>query len=365
MGKKKIVPICLLLLSMLVGCSSQIVSVPPQLQEPVAITPDTAQAYVGEFYNITYYNAQVVPYSQALAFAIDGVIAKVYCYPGMEVEVGTVLAELDQTGTQNRIAQLEAELEHMQMDNGYANALAQLEIQLLQSQLAQLTAQSGDAQEIALKENEIAQKQALLRQAQAMQELQAQEKRNELEQLRANFGDNTLRAPFSGRIVSAEALQVGKTVNAYEPVVFLADETKLHICAERIKQGNLDVADRVYAHIGALQYDVQLIPMDQDAYLAALLAGKTIYTEFEITGPEKQLTQLEAGQYAAICLITDYVPNALLVPAEAVWQDAQGSYVYVLENGVRVRRTVKAGKTTDSVTHILDGLQEGEVVYVP
>ena len=63
MGKKKIIPIFLLLFSVLMGCSAQSVSVPPQLQEPVAITPDTAQVYVGEFYNITYYNSQVVPYS--------------------------------------------------------------------------------------------------------------------------------------------------------------------------------------------------------------------------------------------------------------------------------------------------------------
>ena len=146
MGKKKIIPICLLLFSVLMGCSAQSVSVPPQLQEPVAITPDTAQVYVGEFYNITYYNSQVVPYSQALSFANEGVVSKVYCYPGMEVEAGAVLAELDQTVSQNRIAQLEAELEPMQTENGYANALAQLEIQLLQSQLAQLNAQNGDAQ---------------------------------------------------------------------------------------------------------------------------------------------------------------------------------------------------------------------------
>lgn len=364
MGKKRIFPACLLLATLLFGCSAPKTGNPPQLQEPVGIVPDTAKAYIGECYNITYYNSKVIPQVQELSFAVDGVITKVHCYPGMEVSEGTVLAELDGAAIQAQIQQLEAQLEQMQIQNGYANALARLDIEMLQSQMKQLQAQGGSAQEIALLGNEIAQKQAALQQEQAMQALELEEKQGQLEQLRTISANCVLRAPCSGTIIFAETLTEGRFAKAYDPVVFLADDSKLHLSGDYIKQGYLNIADRVYAHIGGSQYEILLRPMDQQEYLAALLAGKEMNTEFDILGSETLLSQVEAGDYAVICLVTDYVAEALLVPNGAVWQDSQGAYVYVEENGTRVRKMVKLGNKTDSVTQILEGLTEGDVVYV-
>ena len=79
---------------------------------------------------------------------------------------------------------------------------------------------------------------------------------------------------------------------------------------------------------------------------------------------KEELAQIEAGQYAAICIWNDYVPDALLVPSGAVLKKADGKYVYVDQNGSRVERMVKTGKSTDGLVQILEGLEEGEVVYV-
>ena len=51
--------------------------------------------------------------------------------------------------------------------------------------------------------------------------------------------------------------------------------------------------------------------------------------------------------------------------SKRVFYDVYGNpYVYVDEDGARVRRLVKIGKVTAGVTQILEGLEEGEVVYV-
>lgn len=364
MRKWKVIPVCLLVLAFLIGCSIHQPDAPPQLLEPVGVLPDTAQVYTGEFYNLAYYDSKVVPFVQELSFPVDGVIANVYCYPGMEVEEGAALAELDRSALQAQIQHLEAELEQLQIESGFEDRLAQLDIQMLQTQLRQLQNQGGTEQEIALKENEIAQKQALLRQTQALEKLQREEKQTQLALLQSSLENLVLYAPFSGRIVSGEALQAGSTVKAYAPVAFLADDSRLYLSGSHIKDAQLSRADRIYAHIGAQQYQIQLRPVDQQEYLAAILAGKAVYTEFDLLGPQSLLAQVQAGQYAAICLVSDYVESALLVPNAAVLSDAQGSYVYVEENGAKVRRTVKTGKRTDSVTQILDGLVEGEIVFV-
>ena len=60
------------------------------------------------------------------------------------------------------------------------------------------------------------------------------------------------------------------------------------------------------------------------------------------------------------------VPDALLIPANALFRDSSGKYVYVYEadGETRVRRSVETGVTTDWQVQITDGLEEGEIVYV-
>lgn len=355
--------VLLLAMAMLAGCGQQQQPL-PQLQEPVGVQPDTAAAYIGEIYNIAYVNSAVVPYVEELFFETDGTIGAIHCYPGMEVKEGDALIELDQSGLEERVKQLEEELEHTQHDGAYADALAQADIQLLQLELAQLQEQAASDQEIALKKNEIAQKQASLRQTQALRELDMEAKQEDLEKLRRSMGNHIIYASFSGRVIWGGTVQEGSRIAAYKPVLFLADDTKLHLSGDYIARTQINSADMVYALIGGAQYEIEMRPMDQEEYVSSLLAGETLRTQFDIIGPEALLNSVEAGQYAAICICTDYVENALLIPGDALMKDATGSYVYVDENGTRVRRMVKVGKSTQSLVQILDGLEEGDVVYV-
>lgn len=364
MRKGTWIPVLFLVMATLAGCSRQEPAVVPQLQEPVGVQPDTATAYIGEIYDITYVNSAVVPYVQELSFETDGIVSVIHCYPGMEVEKGDALIELDQSSMQARVAQLEEELEHDSRSNEYADSLAQLDIKLLQVELAQMKAQGASAQQIALKENEIAQKQASLRQTQELRKLDLTVKREELEELRLSLGKNIIYAPFSGRVIWGNSMAEGTRVTAYEPILFLADDTRLHLSGDYIAEAQIRSADMVYAHIGGNRYEIELRPMDQEAYMAAVLAGETLRTQFDIIGPEGLLNEVEAGEYAAICICTNYVEEALLIPGDAVMKDATGSYVYVDEDGTRVRRMVKVGQSTQSLIQIVEGLQEGEVVYV-
>ena len=354
----------LLAVMMLSGCAQETEVSAPQLMEPVGVQSDMATVYIGEIYDISYYEASVKPYVEGLFFEVDGKVAAINGYPGMLVEEGDILIELDQTSLEERAEQLRSELEYAEQDNAYTDAMAELDIEMLQVELRQLKAQGGSEQEIALKENEIAQKQASLRQTQALREPDLAEKRKELEEISESLDKNVLRAPFAGRIVYGDVISQGSWVTADDPIVYLADDSQLSIVSEYITESAVKAASRIYAHIGSKQYEIEYQPIDQEEYVSLILSDATLTSQFEIIGPEEDLEELEAGQYAAICLWTNYVPDALLVPSGAVLKDASGRYVYVDEDGTRVRRAVKVGKTTDSLVQILEGLEEGEVVYV-
>ncbi len=363
--KKRIMILGLALsVAIIAGCSGKKPITAPPLQEPAGILPDKTSAYIGDIYDVTYFDSAVVPYVEELSFGMNGTVKKVHFYPGMEVKKGDILVELDLSDVEAQVQALQAELDHNQEEATYADTMAQLDIDLLQVELKELQTQNASATEIKLKENEIAQKQAALRQAQQLRELEMQTKQEELDKLSAALSQDTLYAPFSGQILYSDALAVGTQVKAFDPIVFLADNSQLLLSGEYIKPSYLDNADLIIAHIGDTQYEIAEKAMDEDALNAALIAGRKVETRFEFLAPEMLEDKVEAGQYAAVLIYTNYIPDALLIPQNAVMTDDAGSYVYVDADGSRVRREVKLGKVTDGLAQITEGLQEGEVVYV-
>lgn len=358
--KKRIMILGLMLSAAIIaGCGAQKAAA-PQLQEPVGIQPDKTAAYIGDIYDVAYFDSAVVPDVQALSFEINGTVEKVHFYPGMAVQKGDLLVELDLSETEAQARALQEALDHAEVANAYADTAAQLDIELLQVELKQLQAQGAAENEIKLKENEIAQKQASLRQTRQLRQLETQAKRTELEKLNAALSRDALYAPFSGRILYSDMLAAGTQVKAFDPIVFLADVTQLQLCGDYIKPSLLKNADRVIAHIGDAQYEI-VEKLTEESNTASTADRET---RFDFLAPEALEGRVEAGQYAAVLVYTDYVQDALLIPRGAVQKDAAGSYVYVDADGSRVRREVKLGKVTDGLAQITEGLQEGEVVYV-
>ena len=59
-----------------------------------------------------------------------------------------------------------------------------------------------------------------------------------------------------------------------------------------------------------------------------------------------------------------YKEGVLTIPINALYRDGSGQYVYKQTDGARVRCNVKAGMTTDTKAEIVEGLEEGDMVYV-
>lgn len=67
----------------------------------------------------------------------------------------------------------------------------------------------------------------------------------------------------------------------------------------------------------------------------------------------------------AVLKIADYLNNSVItVPIKAIQTSEAGAYVYVNENGVAKRKTVKQGATSAGQSEILSGLTSGDQVVV-
>lgn len=532
----------LLAVLMLSGCGQKAAKEAPELLEPVGVqASDTAAAYIGEIYRSEVISGSIKPYVESLSFKVSGQVMEVNGYPGQMVEEGDMLIELDQVTLKERAEQVREDINYTEVDGGYSDAISDLDIKILETELRQLenseatlkekeaevkaaetalkekkaalessiaalkeketslnasvaalkeqaealkeaaaaqeessapapeesepipeesapvteetapvpeestpapeesaitteestpvleesvpTPEENEpdpeeelvlvekeialsekeivltkneikiaekeieilnkeieiaeknsalaaeespllAKEIALKKNEIEQMKTLQRQDKELRALELNNKQKELSELDVSINDNVIRAPFAGRIVYGDTLVPGSWVNAEDPVVFLADDSRFTVVCGNISDTVINRSSHIFAKIGDKEYQLEYIPIDPDEYTKMMLLGEEINTRFEIVATETELAQLEVGQYAAICMWRDYVPDALLVPSNAVQSDAGGKYVYVEENGSRVKRTVKTGLETDSITQILEGLKEGDVVYV-
>ncbi len=62
---------------------------------------------------------------------------------------------------------------------------------------------------------------------------------------------------------------------------------------------------------------------------------------------------------------TAVVEGALVIPKETLRHDAQGDYVFVLQEGAIARRAVKKGTSSITLVQITEGLAESDVVALP
>ncbi len=73
--------------------------------------------------------------------------------------------------------------------------------------------------------------------------------------------------------------------------------------------------------------------------------------------------KLWPGQFVNATLILKEQPNAILVPSQAIQTGQQGSYVFVVQDGMKVeRRTIVVGASLDGQTVVASGLKPGETV---
>lgn len=68
------------------------------------------------------------------------------------------------------------------------------------------------------------------------------------------------------------------------------------------------------------------------------------------------------GMDARLTIYTGQAENALLIPVEVINADKEGDFLYVVENGVVVKRPIVCGISTDVYTEVLEGLTEEDVI---
>ena len=93
---------------------------------------------------------------------------------------------------------------------------------------------------------------------------------------------------------------------------------------------------------------------------AAQLSLKSRFDFVEAPGEEVSI-----GDYAAVIIVADKKENVLTVPVNSVYTDKDGRFVYVITEGdKKERREVVTGLSDGARIEVIEGVTEGECVYV-
>lgn len=365
MKKKTALLTALLLLGGLVGCGQQEGSADeqnvPELLEPVDVKMDMARAQMGEIYQVATYNGEVVPYTEELHFLVDGNLEDIYVTVGDMVQEGQVLAALSEERTAEQAEELEEEIEHLVRQGEFSDRLAGVDIEIAREELQHLHDLGEFGYTSRVKELELQELELALEQVRELRNLELQHKQNTLKTLKDKLGKNEIKAPYAGRIVYIANVKNGDAIQGYAPVLYIADESRLSLSTEYISESTIEYADKVYARIMDREYDISYVPMDTAELVKLALTGAEMKARFSINTEDDTLV---AGQFAVIMVYSAYRENVLVIPINALYRDGSGQYVYKQVDGARVRCDVKTGMVTDTKAEIVEGLAEGDWVYV-
>jgi len=296
----------------------------PPLMSPPQVNYSLTEARKGTIEQRTRVSATFVAVDQrSLYFRYrSGRIRRIAVAMGDEVKEGSLLAELDTGGLENRIAQ---------------GKLALRKAEILSERSVALNRDRYE-RELASLDVEMA-------------KLQLQDLQTELEQSR-------LVSPIPGVVVYIARVSEGDAVDAYRSIVQVADPRKLQLQYKGDKAADFRLGSRVdvtfqdRTYVGEVVMTPGTIPLDASEEMKG-----SILVNLPNLPPGAG-----RGDTAAISILLDRRDGVIVLPRDVVHLYLGRSYVQVMEDGIKRERTVEVGLQSATEAEIVKGLQVGEKV---
>lgn len=286
---------------------------------------------------------------------VSGRLTKMWVKQGDRVEVGTPLAEIDHREMDAQIAQAQAQIAVAQAQ--VAQAMAQLENarreldryrRLVKEGFS--TQQQLDGKETIYKTNKAA---VDLGQAQVRQY------RANLERLKVDLSEYTLRASIPGTVVNDYSRTPGEIMNPQIPLVQLADTTRLKAVIQAPESNAKLIENGMAAFVTVGDEKVE-----GEVYrVRPFVDVSTRTTQVEVSVCNYS-GALKPGMFARVFIVEKTLIDTVMVPSDSVRTEDGTSWVMVAQDGRALKKTVRLGAAQDGRVQILEGLSPGERLIV-
>jgi RND family efflux transporter MFP subunit len=302
---------------------------------------DLATVEPGDLERSLPLTGSLMPLTEATVKAkVAGELVAVAVREGESVKQGQMLARIDLTEVQARVAAREADMQAAKAQLVWAEKNRNQQKALLDKSFI-----SQSAFDNVQSNHDVAV--AKLHAAQA-----------ELVVARKSQGDAVLVAPFSG-IVSQRHAQPGERVALDAKVVSIVDLSRLQLEASvpPAAIGQVKVGQPINFRVegfGEREFEGRIERINPSA-----TAGSRSISVYAAIDNREGL--LRGGMFAQGALTLSHIERALSVPASAVREEIGQTFVYAIENGLVKRKNVKVGPPDAAArVQVLEGLAAGD-----
>ncbi|MBP6674432.1 MAG: efflux RND transporter periplasmic adaptor subunit [Vitreoscilla sp.] len=284
----------------------------------------------------------VAPNTAVVRAKASGTLVTLNVAEGSRVRKGEALGTLDLADLNARLAERQAMAESARAQLAQADRSHQSNLHLAEQQFISPVA-------LETSKAALGSAKAQLNAAQA-----------QVDTVRVALREAALMAPIGGIVAKRQALP-GEKVSAEQPIVTLVDLTKLELAATVGTQevGHLRPGLPVQVMV---EGDAKPVAGRIARIAPAVEAGsRAIGVTVELANPNERL---RAGQFAMARVNLPETPPSLTVPSTAVGSASGQDYVWTLEQGKLLRRSITTGRrdATNGVTEVLQGIAADTLV---
>ncbi|MGB9698100.1 MAG: efflux RND transporter periplasmic adaptor subunit [Thermodesulfobacteriota bacterium] len=326
-------------------------------------------------------NTQVTVYSK-----VQGWVDKIFVREGDLVKTGDVLVTLDAREAQAAVAQAQANLEaakaRLRLVKATAEEAVQSQIQQTRANMELAEADLKRAQELYEKnfiarqqldeartkynvaksaydlalnslqqktwENEIALAEAQVRQAEATLKL-----------TQAQLANLTITSPLNGGVTKRH-VDPGTMVKDTTPILTIMDLAEVKMVVNVTEKEFVRLKKDQPVKVLVTAFPERTFPGRIEIITPALdLQSRTAEVQIAIPNPG---FILKPGMFGRVEIVLRSQPQAVLVPVQALLNQDDKDYVFVVKDGQAYRRTIQKGLIKDTAVEVMKGIEPGELV---
>ncbi len=230
----------------------------------------------------------------------------------------------------------------------------------LQAQAERLAYTIKLNEQVEYRQKQLLQREAISRQEYDIALADVNTIKADLQRVKAQIDKYYIRAPFSGEI-GLRYISEGGYVSPTTLIASLQDidRVKIEFTVPEKYSDQVQKGDSITFSTGSNQRKHRAVVYAVESRID--LATRSLRVRAQAANPDRNLIP---GAFARIELILQTIPDAILIPTEALIPELQGQKVYLLKDGKAMPSIVKTGIRTARKIQVTEGVQARDSVII-
>ena len=356
---------CLLFILLVTACTSDMRQTePPELLTPLSDRVDLAVVTRGTLERVVQYRGIIRVQSEQLHFGNTAFrFGEFHVVAGDQVVEGQLLARLDVEHLEEQLEDLLERIAEIQEAHEFENRLIRSDISILWAARNELIVGEAEVEQIDAKTLDINQRQLELEHSYERQELIMRNLEYQVTSLNEQIEEADLRAPYDGVITWVAPIEFRQFLYPFQTILSMSDGEDMFIeyASNRHLSFRPGTEPLLTAVAGDRVYDLAIRALSEEESSRYLINRLNPPARFNIVNPNHSL---EPGVMVVIRHYENVAEDTLMIPINSVYAMMGEAYVYINNNGSKEMREVQVGIRNRAFVEILDGLEEGDEVFV-